>query len=181
MIRVDLLPEETKLLLSGRLVDPDLVRNDEFESGVLLDLLHGHTGLNLQELHTLGLVVVAQNGQVRNHAIRACARGKPSPLPGARAVQVPRRGQEVHLGHEAALGVPHDGDGLPAQRPDVVRPATARKPYLGPIVVPDDRGVQVAVRVYLRPAQKTVLDVAPGSGLHEIADGRCHESLVEGS
>nr|WP_228546367.1 hypothetical protein [Halegenticoccus tardaugens] len=87
------------------------------------------------------------------------------------AVEVAGTRDEVHLLREAPLAVGRDNDGFAGVASNFAGASAAGKPHFRIIVVPDDRGIDVAVPVDLRAAEEA--DVNP-AGLKIVAEPLSH-------
>ena len=68
----------------------------------------------------------------------------------------------------------------PAQRSEIVGAAAAGQSDLWPSVIAADHGgIEIAVRVYLRAAEKRIVNETALAGLHHVRHARGHEAAVK--
>jgi hypothetical protein len=144
----------------------------QLEARILLHLLAGDTLVEGEHLHLAGVLVEAHDGEVGDDAPHAALR---QAALGARslALHPAGRGDEVDVGHEAALLVLHGHDHV-GERGDVVTAAGAGEAYPGVVGIADEGRVEVAEAVDLGAAHEAHVDIAALKQQEHVGDRQDH-------
>ena len=86
--------------------------------------------------------------QVSDHG-QGAASSKPGPATGIATGKPTRAGEIIELLYETPFFVLHENNNAVCQRGSIAGPATSRKSYRGPFVIPEDRRIEIAVTIYL--------------------------------
>ena len=181
-MRVYFLAENAQLQLGGRRCVGERIVHAKLEPSSSLDLFQWDLRVQTQDLHAFGVFMVAENGQIRDHSVRAGAGRQTGGFASPGAAQVARRRKKVEFLDEPSAVVIGDDKNPPTQRRQIVGPTTSRKAYMGTgIVTADHRRIEITIGVDLGPAQKAVIDQTALAGFHHIGHACGHEAAVKGS
>ena len=144
---------------------PDVGRDPQVPAGRLASVVGRHVGVELGHRQLPRLGIRLEHAEVGHHA------GHAHSSPPAHIGRLADAREEVEPLDERARRLPEHDERLPAPRGDLRGPACARQPHFRPLVVADDRAVQIPVRVDLGRAQKAYVDP---SALKPVAEDLGH-------
>ena len=136
--------------------------------------------MQTENFHSLGLLVIAQDGEVGDDPVRPGAGRQAGGFTGAGTGQISGSGQKIEPGHKTARVLVHHDQDAAAEGGEIIGAAAARQPYAGlGIVTADQSGIQIPIRVDLGAAQESVIHQAALAGLHHIAHAGGHHASIE--
>ena len=98
----------------------------------------------------------------------------------SRSVQVPRRGHEVQSIDELARVLAHHHDGPMAERTDIVGSAAAGQSGDRVLILANDRGVEIAIRIDHGRTKEAIVDVPGLAEGHHIVHTGSGGGFIEG-
>src|SRR6266852_4123737 len=160
-MRVDFVAEDLQLDLAGRDRWSEWLLDAQLEACCSPDLFQVYARVQTENFHSLGLLVIAQDGEVGNDSVRSGAGRQAGGFTGAGTGEISWRGQKIEPGHKTARVLVHYHQDAAAQRGEIIGAAAARQANarLG-IVAADQRGIQIPIRVDLGAAQESVIHQA---------------------
>ena len=96
-MRINLIAENTKLVLMRRIGVGDLVGPEELEAAVVLDILPGIARIDTEDLHPLGFFIKAHDGHVGDDSIGAGPSREPRLVARISAGEISRGRDEIDL------------------------------------------------------------------------------------
>src|SRR6185437_9656396 len=129
----------------------------ELESGVFLNLLARHAGIERKRRETMRDFIKTEHGEIGHDAIHATGQ-KPAVVTRLPALEPPWACDEIDVLHEATLFVFHRNDHV-GETGDVVSTAGAREARLRLRRITDKRAVEIAVLIDLGAAHESDIDI----------------------